>query len=258
MILLENYRLNYKEEKMKVIKVKDYQELSQYASKIIIDLIKEKPNATLGLATGSSPLGLYENLIESYKKGEISFKDVKTFNLDEYIGLPKTHKESYYSFMHRNLFDHTDIRKENINLPNTEGEDIEKEVKRYNDSFNQASIDLQLLGIGSNGHIGFNEPGTPFDKETSVTKLAENTREDNKRFFNSMDEVPEYAITIGIKNILQAKKILLIANGKNKADAINKLINGEVTEDFPASALKNHPDVTIVIEIGRASCRERV
>jgi len=233
---------------MKVIKVKDYQELSQYASKIIIDLIKEKPNATLGLATGSSPLGLYENLIESYKKGEISFKDVKTFNLDEYIGLPKTHKESYYSFMHRNLFDHTDIRKENINLPNTEGEDIEKEVKRYNDSFNQASIDLQLLGIGSNGHIGFNEPGTPFDKETSVTKLAENTREDNKRFFNSMDEVPEYAITIGIKNILQAKKILLIANGKNKADAINKLINGEVTEDFPASALKNHPDVTIVID----------
>lgn len=233
---------------MKVIKVKDYQELSQYASKIIIDLIKEKPNATLGLATGSSPLGLYKNLIESYKKGEISFKDVKTFNLDEYIGLPKTHKESYYSFMHRNLFDHTDIRKENINLPNTEGEDIEKEVKRYNDSFNQASIDLQLLGIGSNGHIGFNEPGTPFDKETSVTKLAENTREDNKRFFNSMDEVPEYAITIGIKNILQAKKILLIANGKNKADAINKLINGEVTEDFPASALKNHPDVTIVID----------
>src|SRR5690554_542961 len=247
MILLENYRLNYKEEKMKVIKVKDYQELSQYASKIIIDLIKEKPNATLGLATGSSPLGLYENLIESYKKGEISFKDVKTFNLDEYIGLPKTHKESYYSFMHRNLFDHIDIRKENINLPNTE-EDIEKEVKRYNDSFNQATIDLQLLGIGSNGHIGFNEPGTPFDKETSVTKLAENTREDNKRFFDSMDEVPEYAITIGIKNILQAKKILLIANGKNKADAINKLVNGEVTEAFPASALKNHPDVTIVID----------
>ncbi|HHU55205.1 MAG TPA: glucosamine-6-phosphate deaminase [Acholeplasmataceae bacterium] len=238
---------------MKVIKVKDYQELSEVASKIFIDLIKEKPDCNLGLATGSSPLGLYEKLIESYKKGEISFKNVKTYNLDEYCELPRNHEQSYFSFMHRNLFDHVDVSPENINIPNSEVEDLEKECERYNNVLNANKIDLQLLGIGANGHIGFNEPGTSFTSQTSIIELAEKTREDNKRFFNSIDEVPKYAITMGIKNILDAKAIVLIANGKNKADAINKLINGEVTEDFPASALKNHPNVTVIIDEEAAS-----
>lgn len=233
---------------MKVIKVKDYQELSVKASKIFIDLLKNKPNATLGLATGSSPIGLYQQLIESYKKGEISFKNVKTFNLDEYCELPRSHPESYYSFMHRNLFDHVDIDENNINIPNSEVEDLQKECDRYNQLLNAAEIDLQLLGIGANGHIGFNEPGTPFDNQTFIVKLTEKTREDNKRFFNSIDEVPQYAITMGIKNIMQAKAIVLVANGKNKADAINKLINGEVTENFPASILQRHPNVTVIID----------
>jgi len=233
---------------MKVIKVKDYQELSVKASKIFIDLLKNKPNATLGLATGSSPIGLYQQLIESYKKGEISFKNVKTFNLDEYCELPRSHPESYYSFMHRNLFDHVDIDENNINIPNSEVEDLQKECDRYNQLLNAAEIDLQLLGIGANGHIGFNEPGTPFESQTSVIKLTDKTRQDNKRFFNSIDEVPQYAITMGIKNIMQAKAIVLVANGKNKADAINKLINGEVTENFPASILQRHPNVTVIID----------
>lgn len=233
---------------MKVIKVKDYQELSVKASKIFIDLLKNKPNATLGLATGSSPIGLYQQLIESYKKGEISFKNVKTFNLDEYCELPRSHPESYYSFMHRNLFDHVDIDENNINIPNSEVEDLQKECDRYNQLLNAAGIDLQLLGIGANGHIGFNEPGTPFESQTSVIKLTDKTRQDNKRFFNSIDEVPQYAITMGIKNIMQAKAIVLVANGKNKADAINKLINGEVTENFPASILQRHPNVTVIID----------
>lgn len=238
---------------MKVIKVKDYQELSVKASKIFIDLLKNKPNATLGLATGSSPIGLYQQLIESYKKGEISFKNVKTFNLDEYCELPRSHPESYYSFMHRNLFDHVDIDENNINIPNSEVEDLQKECDRYNQLLNAAEIDLQLLGIGANGHIGFNEPGTPFESQTSVIKLTDKTRQDNKRFFNSIDEVPTYAITMGIKNIMQAKSIILVANGKNKADAINKLVNGSVTEDFPASILQKHPNVIVIVDEEAAS-----
>lgn len=238
---------------MKVIKVKDYQELSQKASEIIINLLQRKPNCKLGLATGSSPLGLYEKLIESYQKGEISFKNVMTFNLDEYCELPRSHEQSYYSFMHQHLFNHIDIDKNNIHIPNSEVEDLQAECDRYNKLLNENQVDLQLLGIGANGHIGFNEPGTSFSSETSVIKLADKTREDNKRFFNSIDEVPQYAITMGIKNIMQAKEILLIANGKNKAEAINKLINGEVTEKFPASVLKTHPNVTIIIDEEAAS-----
>ncbi len=238
---------------MKVIKVKDNNELSLEASKFMIDLLVKKPNATLGLATGSSPIGLYQNLIKAYKNGEVSFKDVHTFNLDEYCELPKEHQESYYTFMHRNLFDHVDIKEENINIPSSVGSDLQKNCDDYNKLLNNASVDVQLLGIGGNGHIGFNEPGTSFESQTQIIKLAEKTREDNKRFFNSIDEVPTHAITMGIKNIMNAKSILLVASGKNKADAINKLVNGEVTEDFPASILKNHPNVTVIVDEEAAS-----
>ncbi len=233
---------------MQVIKVKNYEELSKVAAGIIADLIKAKPDCTLGLATGSSPIGLYQNLIKMYEKGEISFKDVKTYNLDEYCQLPKSHPESYYSFMHRNLFYHVDIKEENVHIPNSEGSDLQKLCDEYNDLLHKATIDLQLLGIGANGHIGFNEPGTSFDQETFVVKLTEKTRQDNKRFFNSIDEVPTYAMTMGIKNIMQAKKVLLIASGANKVDAIKMLLSGEVTENCPASILNRHKDAIIIVD----------
>jgi glucosamine-6-phosphate deaminase len=238
---------------MKVIKVKDYQEMSNAASKIVGDLLKEKKNATLGLATGSTPIGLYKNLVKMYQNKEISFKDVTTYNLDEYCELPRNHKESYFSFMHRNLFDHVDIIEENVHIPSSIGAGLNKLCQDYNNSLHKATIDLQVLGIGGNGHIGFNEPGTSFDQETFIVKLTEKTRMDNMRFFNSLDEVPHHAITMGIKNIMQAKKILLLASGKSKAEAVKKLINGEITEVFPASVLKNHKDVIVIIDEEAAS-----
>lgn len=233
---------------MKLIKVKNYEELSAKASEVVVELIKEKPNCTLGLATGSSPLGLYKNLIAAYQNKEISFKDVKTFNLDEYCDLPRNHEQSYYTFMHNNLFSHVDIKEENINIPSCEGDNLEVLCNQYNELLKNNTIDLQVLGIGGNGHIGFNEPGTSFDQETFVVELAQKTREDNKRFFNSIDEVPTHAITMGIKNIMEAKTILLIASGAGKAEAVYNLVKGQKTIDFPASVLQNHPNVIVIVD----------
>lgn len=233
---------------MKVIKVKDYNELSKVACEIFVKEIKKNPSLTLGLATGSTPIGLYQNLIKEYEKGNISFKDVKTFNLDEYCELERSHPQSYYTFMHENLFSKIDINLDNVHLPRTDGTDLEKLAKEYNELLLQNQIDLQVLGIGSNGHIGFNEPGTSFDQETFVVELTQKTREDNKRFFNSIDEVPTHAITMGIKNILAAKKIVLLASGKAKAEAIYKTVKEQPTPDVPASALQLHPDVTIIVD----------
>lgn len=238
---------------MKIVEVKDYQELSKVAAKVIIDLIKEKPKTVLGLATGSSPVGLYQNLITAYNNKEISFKDVKTYNLDEYCDLAKNHSQSYYTFMHEKFFNSVDINDENINIPVGNGPDLDVLCDDYNELLKNANIDLQILGIGGNGHIGFNEPGTSFEQETFVVKLTQKTRQDNKRFFNSIDEVPKYAITMGIKNIMQAKTILLIASGASKAEAINKLVNGPLTTDFPASILKNHKNVIVIIDKEAAS-----
>lgn len=233
---------------MKLIKVKNYEELSAKASEVVVELIKEKPNCTLGLATGSSPLGLYKNLIAAYQNKEISFKDVKTFNLDEYCDLPRNHEQSYYTFMHNNLFSHVDIKEENVNIPSCEGDNLEVLCNQYNELLKNNTIDLQVLGIGGNGHIGFNEPGTSFDQETFVVELAQKTREDNKRFFNSIDEVPTHAITMGIKNIMEAKTILLIASGAGKAEAVYNLVKGQKTIDFPASVLQNHPNVIVIVD----------
>ncbi len=233
---------------IKFIKVKDYQELSKVAGEIMLHQIKEKPNCVLGLATGSSPVGLYQYLIDAYKKGEVSFKNVKTYNLDEYCDLPREHPESYYSFMHTNLFNHVDIEEENVHLPSSLGKDLQKNCQEYSDALNKVTVDLQLLGIGANGHIGFNEPGTSFESETLVVTLTEKTRKDNARFFdNDINQVPTHAITMGIKNIMNAKSVLLVASGKNKAEAIYQLVNGPVTEEFPASALKKHPGVVTVV-----------
>ena len=198
---------------MKIIIAQDYQELSDRAAQIIIGLMTENPNAVLGLATGSTPIGLYRKLIEKYQEGVLSFEKITTFNLDEYCGLTPDHPQSYHYFMHNNLFDHIDMKPENINIPRGIGAEPEELCREYNEKLKTALIDLQVLGIGNNGHIGFNEPGTPFDQETFVIELTEDTREANKRFFNSIDEVPRYAITMGIRNIMAAKKILLLASG---------------------------------------------
>ncbi len=233
---------------MKVIKVKNYEEMSYEASLVIKELLQAKPDATLGLATGSSPIGLYQNLIKFYENGEISFKDVKTYNLDEYCELPRSHPESYFSFMHRNLFNHVDIKEENIHIPCSEGSDLAALCKEYNDQLNAASVDLQLLGIGANGHIGFNEPNTPFSQETFIVELTEKTRKDNQRFFNSLDEVPTHAMTMGIANIMRAKKLLMVISGANKAEAVKKLVSGVITEEFPASILNKHDDVIVIVD----------
>lgn len=229
---------------MNLVICENYDSASKFVADIIGDNIKLNPNITLGLATGSTPIKVYENLINKYNNKELSFEGVKSFNLDEYIGLPITHKESYYSFMHRNLFDHININKENIHIPSS---DINK-CDEYNSLLKSNTIDLQLLGIGSNGHIGFNEPGTPFDQETFIVNLTDKTRDDNKRFFNNIDEVPTQAITMGIKNILDSKKIILMATGENKAFAVERLFKGEIDESFPASSLKGHNDVTVVVD----------
>lgn len=233
---------------MKVIVVKDYQAMSDLAAEIIANTIKANQSCTLGLATGSSPIGTYQNLVKDVKAGEISFKDVKTYNLDEYCGISRSHPQSYYYFMHDNLFNHVDIDEANVHIPAVSNDHLEEDCKTYNDMLHNATIDLQLLGIGGNGHIGFNEPGTSFEQETFIVKLTDKTRQDNKRFFNSIDEVPTHAITMGIKNIMQAKRILMLISGVNKADTVVKLLSGNITTDFPASVLNNHPDVTVIID----------
>ena len=238
---------------MKIITVKNYNELSSTAGQIIADLVSSNPRCTLGLATGSTPLGTYQYLVKRHLAGDISFKDVQTFNLDEYCGLPRSHPESYFRFMHDNLFSHVDIQAENRHIPCAEGGDLQSQCDAYNALLREATVDLQLLGIGSNGHIGFCEPGTPFDRETFLTQLTEKTREDNQRFFNSLEEVPTTAITMGIKNIMQAKSILLIASGKGKAECVRQMINGPVTEAVPASALQQHPNATIILDEEAAS-----
>lgn len=233
---------------MKVIIVKNYDEMSDVAAEIIANKIKAKPNAVLGLATGSSPIGTYQRLVEKCKKGEISFKDITTYNLDEYCGIERSHPQSYYYFMHDNLFNHVDIKEENVHLPVASGDNLDECAKAYSEALHKVHVDLQLLGIGGNGHIGFNEPGTPFDQETFVVTLTDKTRQDNKRFFNSIDEVPTHAMTMGIKNIMASEEILMLISGVNKADTVVRLLSGEITEDFPASILHKHPNTTVIID----------
>lgn len=233
---------------MKVIIVKDYEALSRLGAEIIANKIKQNPKAILGLATGSSPIGTYQNLVKAYEKKEISFKDVRTYNLDEYVGISQSHPQSYYYFMHDNLFNHVDIKEDNVHIPTISSDNYHEDCKKYNEELNKVSIDLQLLGIGGNGHIGFNEPGTPFNQETFIVTLTDKTRQDNKRFFNSLNEVPTKAITMGIKNIMNSKSILMLISGVNKADTVVRLLKGEVDPSFPASVLNNHPDVTVIID----------
>lgn len=216
--------------------------------------VLQKPNSVLGLATGSTPLKPYGQMIELYKKGVVDFSKVTTFNLDEYVNLDVNDKNSYHSFMHENLFDHINIPEENINFLDGNAKDPEAECRRYEEKIKAAGgIDIQLLGIGSNGHIAFNEPADCFQRWSHVVTLKESTVKDNSRFFKSIDEVPTQAVTMGIGSIMQAKKILIIAIGENKAKAIKQLIDGNVTPMCPASVLQFHTNVTLMLDKAAAS-----
>lgn len=232
---------------MKIYKAKDYKDMSRKAANIISAQVIMKPNCVLGLATGSTPIGTYDQLVEWYNKGDLDFSEVTTVNLDEYKGLPRTNDQSYYYFMHQHLFDRVNIDPERTNVPNGMEPDAEKECGRYEELIRSlGGVDLQLLGLGHNGHIGFNEPGEAFEKETHCVDLTESTIEANKRFFASADDVPKQAYTMGIKTIMQAKKILIVVNGENKADIVERAFFGPVTPEVQASILQLHNDVTLV------------
>lgn len=236
---------------MQIIKVKNYDEVSVEAFKVMKDVVANKPNAVLGLATGSSPIGLYENMIKDHKENGTSYAKCQSFNLDEYVGIDRNHSQSYWTFMHENLFHGIDLPEEMIHVPygNTKAD-----CEAYEKAMENVSVDIQVLGIGGNGHIGFNEPGTPFTEETHIVDLTEKTRSDNARFFeDDINNVPTQAITMGISTIMKAKKILLVASGANKADAVAAMVNGPVDPACPASVLQNHPDVVVVVDEAAAS-----
>ncbi len=234
---------------MKIIKARDYEDMSRKAANIISAQIIMKPDCVLGLATGSTPIGMYKKLIERYEKGDLDFGDVGTVNLDEYRGLPRENEQSYYYFMHENLFDYVNINPERTHLPNGTAEDPAAECARYDEVIrSMGGVDLQLLGIGHNGHIGFNEPSDTFAKGTHCVSLTDCTIEANKRFFASADDVPRQAYSMGIQTIMLAKKILIIASGEEKADAVQKSFFGPITPQMPGSILQMHPDVVLVAD----------
>lgn len=234
---------------MNIIRAKDYQDMSRKAANIISAQIIMKPDCVLGLATGSTPVGTYRQLIEWYEKGDLDFSRVSTVNLDEYRGLIHIDPQSYYYFMQENLFDHVNIDKTATHVPDGTNPDAADACVKHEQIIKSlGGIDLQLLGLGNNGHIGFNEPGAAFEKETHLVDLAESTIRANARFFTSIDEVPKQAYTMGIRTIMQAKKILVVVSGESKADIVSRAFFGPVTPEVPASILQMHPDVTVVCD----------
>lgn len=229
------------------IHVDSYDTLSEKAAEVITNLVRKKPNANLGLATGGTPIGMYEELVKANQNGSISFRNVHTFNLDEYIGLEWSNPNSYHYFMEQTLFQHIDLPSENVHIPSGTAQNLEKECWNYESEIKRkGGIDLQVLGIGLNGHIGFNEPGTSFESRTQIVTLAESTRKANARFFDDIESVPHQAITMGIQTIMEAKQILLLAFGEEKEESLKRLLHGDISTDFPASILRVHPDVTIL------------
>ena len=241
---------------MKIIIAKDYNEASRISANIMSEIVSNKPDCVLGLATGSTPIGMYECMAKDHKEKGISYANVKTVNLDEYVGLDANHDQSYAYFMNYNLFSKIDINKANTNLPSGIAPDSKAECDRYNNLLTTLVPDIQVLGLGSNGHIGFNEPGTPFNSVTQLVNLTESTIKDNSRLFANVDEVPKQAFSMGISNIMSAKKILMMAFGKNKAKAVKGMIEGEVTPSLPASVLQMHSDVTVILDPDSASLLE--
>ncbi len=238
---------------MKVTVLKTAEEIGVAVAKIFTDEVKANPNCILGLATGASPIPTYNNIIKTHKEEGISFKGVKTYNLDEYCDLPKADKNSYYTFMHEQLFNGLDILEENVHFLDGNAADTEAECKRYDNEINEAGgIDVQLLGIGNNAHIGFNEPADSFTDGSFKVKLTDSTIEANKIYFDE-NPMPHYALTMGVNQIMSAKKIVLIATGPKKAEAIRNMIKGEVTPQVPASILQQHNDVEIFLDEAAAS-----
>ena len=233
---------------MELVKVSNYEEMSKKASDILFDVIKEQEKPVIGLATGSTPEGTYQELIKKLNSSDIDQNNITTFNLDEYVGLDKNHEQSYSYYMHQNFFNHVSIPAENIHLLNGKAEDAETEVDAYEEAIDEAGLNVQLLGIGRNGHIAFNEPGTSFDSLTHVVDLTPETIEDNSRFFDDLGDVPSKAFTMGLKSIMKAEKIVILIYGENKKEALDALLSGEVTEENPASVLNNHKDVTIIAD----------
>ena len=234
---------------MRIIVVDNYEEMSKRAAKMIVSQVILKPDSVLGLATGDTPLGMYKELIELYKKNEVDFNEVRTFNLDEYYGLNRENPQSYFSYMFNNLFNHVNINRENINLPSGMAKDINAACLEYENKIKEAGgIDMQVLGIGGNGHIGFNEPNVNFEAETHLVNLDEQTIEANSRFFDSIKDVPIKAISMGIKTIMNSKKIILLASGTSKAEVIEKAIKGKINPNVPASILQLHNDVIIILD----------
>ena len=238
---------------MKLIIAKNYEEMGGIAEEIIVETVRNVKNPVLGLATGSTPIGTYDLLKSFFAQKKLSFKNVRTVNLDEYVGLDGNDSQSYVKFMRDHLFDAVDLPQENVNIPNGKASDLESECKRDGKIVSQNVCDLQVLGLGGNGHIGFNEPNTPFDSVTHVVRLASNTVKDNSRFFDDVSLVPTHAITMGISEIMRAKKILLLVSGANKADVLAKALCGEVSESCPASILQTHPDCVVVADEAAAS-----
>ena len=237
----------------KIIIEKNYEAVSEVAFEVFRPVM-DLENPVLGLATGSSPVGLYKKIIEDHQKNGTSYAKAISFNLDEYVGLPRNHKESYYTFMHENLFNHIDIKEENTHVPNGETSAPEQECQDYEEALKKVSVDVQILGIGSDGHIAFDEPGTSFESATHVMELTEQTRQDNARFFDGdITQVPTLAITQGLASIMRAKKIILIATGENKAQAVKDMLKGEKSEACPASVLQDHADVTVILDEAAAS-----
>ena len=234
---------------MRIYVADDYTGMSRKAANILSAHVILKPNCVLGLATGSTPIGTYKQLIDWYNKGDLDFTDVHTVNLDEYVGLSPEHDQSYRYFMQTNLFDHINIKRENTNVPNGLAEDLDAECARYNQVIRDlGGIDIQVLGMGHNGHIGFNEPEESFELETHVVDLTDNTIDANARFFASRDEVPRQAITMGIKSIMQARHILVVVSGADKAEIVKRAFFGPVTPKVPASILQMHPHVSLVAD----------
>jgi len=234
---------------MKVLVEKNYDKMSKKAAYLVKQQINERSDSVLGLPTGSTPLKMYEELVDMYNKGDIDFSKVTTFNLDEYYGLSADHPQSFHSYMYENFFNHINIKEKNIHILNGKTENIKKECEEYEIKIEKAGgIDLQILGIGPNGHIGFNEPSKSLKDKTHLVKLSEETREANSRFFNSKKEVPKKALTMGISTILKADKIIIMAAGENKASAINKTLSGQIDTCTPSTLLQTHPNVTVIVD----------
>jgi len=239
---------------MNVVTVKNYHQLSVQAAQLVTDQIAKKRNTVLGLATGQTPVGMYRELVQKFQQGEIDFSQVVTFNLDEYYGLSPEHPQSYHYFMWHTFFRYINIPTENIHLLNGTAEDITGECQRYEDLIQQkGGIDLQILGIGDNGHLGFNEPAIGLNSKTHLVNLSEETIQANSKYFNTIGEVPRQALTMGIGTIMNAEKIILLASGLKKAHVIARTIHGKVSTEVPATVLQLHQDVTIIIDQEAAS-----